>query len=472
MNDVIVKKILPVLIFLLVTAAAVAFIYKDKIFPAQPGQSAEQQSGRGAGGRRGGRRAVDPNRPVTVLTEEAKSQDVPVYLSGVGTVQASNMVNVRPQVGGKLLAVNVREGQDVKAGDVLAQIDPVTYQAAYDQAVAKKAMTEAQLANARRDLERFENLAKTSYGTQKDLDTQKALVAQYEAQTRQDQAAIDSAKANLDFTTIRAPLTGRTGIRVVDVGNIVSANDASGIAFITQIQPIDVVFTLPETYVGELIAAQAQGKVELIATVGNETLGEGALSVIDNRIDEATGTVRLKGSFPNDPVKLWPGQFVNIRLHLKTLTGATVVSSVAVQQGSAGRYVYLAQADNTAKRIDVKVAQENENQAVIAEGIKPGDKVISSGFVNIQDGSKITVESPGGGQRQRGQEPAPQAEGGQPSAQNAPPAGGERRGRRRQQQEQQSKADQPPAGGAAERLPGGTATAAEGNTQAEAKQNQ
>ncbi len=448
------KKILPVLIFLLVTAAAVGFIYKDKIFPQQSGQSAEQQSGGGGGGRRGGRRrAIDPNRPVAVLTEEAKSENVPVYLYGVGTVQASNTVNVRPQVGGRLMTVNVHEGQDVQAGDVLAQIDPVTYQAVYDQAVAKKAMTEAQLANARRDLERFENLAKSTYGTQKDLDTQRALVAQYEAQTRQDQAAIDSAKASLDYTTIRAPLTGRTGIRVVDVGNLVSANDVSGITYITQIKPIDVVFTLPETYISELIAAQANGKVELTATVGGETVGQGPLTVIDNRIDEATGTVKLKGSFPNDPVKLWPGQFVNARLHLKTLENATVVSAVAVQQGAVGRFVYVAQPDNTAKRVDVKVAQEDEHQAVISEGVKPGEKVVTTGFVNIQDGSKITLE----GARPSGEQQPAAGQQSQPSTESTPQQGnGEHRGRR-QRRDDQAAVDKP-AGGAAERLSGEAAT--------------
>jgi membrane fusion protein, multidrug efflux system len=462
-----VKKILPFLIFLLLSAAAVAFIYKDKLMPQQSGgQSAEQGGGGGGGGRRGGRRrgGGDPNRAVTVLAEEAKAQDVPVYLSGVGTVQASNTVNVRPQVGGKLLSVNVREGQEVKAGDVLAQIDPVTYQAIYDQAAAKKAISEALLANARRDLERYENLSKNNYGTQKDLDTQKALVQQYEAQIRQDQASIDSAKANLDFTTIRAPLDGRTGIRVVDVGNIVSAGDSSGITFITQIKPIDVLFTLPEIYVGELLAAQSAGRVALTASVNDQTLGEGALSVIDNRIDEATGTVKLKGSFPNDPVKLWPGQFVNVRLHLKTLPGATVVPSVAVQQGSTGRFVYLAQPDNTAKRMTVKVVQEDENQAVIGEGVKPGDKVITSGFVNIQDGSKITLEGaqPAAPAGQDGAQPAPAADTQLPAE-----GKGERRRRR-----DQAAGEAPPKGGASERLPRGAATGDQNAAPGQPRQSQ
>jgi multidrug efflux system membrane fusion protein len=443
-----VKKLLPTLIFLALTAAAVAFIYKDKLFPQRPGggeQSAEQGRGSGRGRRGGRRRSLDPNRPVAVLAEEARAQDVPVYLSGVGTVQASNTVNVRPQVGGRLTSVKVREGQEVKAGDIVAQIDPVTYQAAYDQAMAKKAMSEAQLANARRDLERYEELAKSTFGTKKDLDTQRALVAQYEAQVRQDQAAIDNAKANLDFTTIRAPLSGRTGIRVVDEGNLVSANDASGIAYITQIQPIDVVFTLPETHVSELIAAQAKGPVGLVASVGGEALAEGALSVIDNRIEEATGTVRLKGSFANQPLTLWPGQFVNIRLHLKTLPNATTVPTVAVQQGAQGRYVYVATPENTAKLAPVKVTQEDEKQAVIAEGLKPGDKVITTGFVNLQDGSKISF----GGEQPQG---APQP--GQPPSAETAPAEGEPRGRRRRER---AEAEGRPTGGAAERLPSGRA---------------
>jgi multidrug efflux system membrane fusion protein len=446
-----VKKILPTLIFLLVTAGAVAFIYKDKIFPAQKGggsQTAEQSGGGGGGGgRRGGgrRRSLDPNRAVSVLAEDAQKQDVPVYLNGVGTVLAYNMATVRPQVGGRLTAVNFREGQDIKAGDVLAQIDPVIYQAVYDQAVAKKAMSEAQLANARRDLERYEDLAKSTFGTKKDLDTQRALVQQYEAQIRQDQAAIDNAKANLDYTTIKAPIDGRTGIRQVDIGNLVSSSDSTGIVIITQIQPISVLFTLPEGNVSNLIAAKAAGPVGLTASAGGAVLGEGGLDVIDNRIEEATGTVKLKGSFPNDPVKLWPGQFVNVRLHLKTLPNATTVPSVAVQQGAQGRYVYVVTPENRAKLTTVKVTQEDEKLAVIGDGLKPGDKVITTGFVNLQDGSKVTIGSEQGTQQPEGA----------PSAGNTPPEG-ERRGRRRR--EQAAGEEGRPTGGAAERLPSERAT--------------
>jgi multidrug efflux system membrane fusion protein len=336
-------------------------------------------------------RRGDPNRAVPILAEAAKTADVPVYLHGVGTVHAYNAATVRAQVSGRLTAVNYREGQDVGRGDVLAQIDPVTYKAAYDQAVARKAMNEALLANARRDLTRYERLAKTDYATRQQADTQQAAVAQLEAQVRQDQAAIDSAKANLDYTTIVAPIGGRTGIRQVDVGNLVTPNDAGGIAVIAQLKPISVLFTLPDTLLGELIAAKERGAVALAASVGGKRVGEGVLEVIDNRIDQGTGTVKLKGTFANEPLSLWPGQFVNIRLHLKTLEGATVVPSAAVQQGAAGRFVYVLQPDDTVKLTPVKVTQEDEHRTVIASGIAPGDRIATAGFSNLQDKQKITL---------------------------------------------------------------------------------
>lgn len=379
------------------TCAAVAFIYEGKIFPKPPGEQAAADGGRG-GGRRSRRGGGDPNRPVVVLAVAAKTADVPVYLSGVGTVQAYNSAAVHAQVGGRLIEVDFAEGQNVKKGDVLAKIDPSTYQAAYDQAVAKKAMTEAVLANARSDLVRYEALQKSKYGSEQQADTQRALVAQSEAQVRQDQAAIDSAKINLDFTTVRAPFDGRAGLRQLDIGNLVTSGDTGSIVVIAQLQPISVLFTLPETYVGDLVEAKAAGKVDLTASVSGKAVGEGELEVIDNRIDQTTGTVRLKGTFPNEKLALWPGQFVNIRVHLRTLRGVTVVPSAAVQQGASGRFVYLTQPDNTVKLTDVEVTQEGEDQAVIAKGIKPDDRVVTSGFANLQDGSKINPtfqESPG-----------------------------------------------------------------------------
>jgi multidrug efflux system membrane fusion protein len=388
-----VKRVLPAFILILVTCAAVAFVYKERLFPKPLGEAAGEEGSRaggGGGGRRSRRGGGDPNRPVVVLAVAAKTADVPVYLNGVGTVQAYNSAAVHAQVSGRLIEVDFAEGQDVKQGDVLARIDPATYKAAYDQAVAKKAMDEATLANAKRDLQRYESLQKSAYASEQQAETQRTLVAQTEAQIRQDQAAIDSAKTNLDLTTIRAPFDGRAGIRELDIGNLVTSGDAGSIVVIAQLQPVSVLFTLPETYVGDLVAAKAAGQVALTASVNGKTVGEGALEVIDNRIDQSTGTVRLKGTFPNDKLSLWPGQFVNIRLHLRTLPGATVAPSAAVQQGASGRFVYVPQPDDTVKLTTVEVTQEAEDLAVIAKGIKPGDRVVTSGFANLQDGAKVT----------------------------------------------------------------------------------
>ncbi len=383
------KRFFPALVLLIVTAALVGFIYKDRIFP-KPTATAEQGGAPGFSRRGGG--PADPSRPVSILAEAASRADVPVYLYGVGTVNAYNSATVRAQVTGRLISVEFQEGQSVKKGAVLARIDPARYQAAYDQAVAKKAMDDSALNNAMADMKRMETLAKSNYTSEQTADAQRAKVEQTRAQLRQDQAAIDSAKTDLDHTIVTAPIDGRTGIRDVDVGNVVTSAEVGGIVTISQLQPISVVFTLPETQISELIASKTAGRVALTASVGGKTIGEGALEVIDSRIDQNTGSVRLKGTFPNEPIALWPGQFVNIRLHLKTLTGATVISSAAVQQGASGRFVYRVQPDNTVKLTPVEVALEDENRAVLASGIEPGDRVATSGFSNLQDGSKVTVD--------------------------------------------------------------------------------
>ena len=387
------RRLLPYLVFLLVTGGLIAFVYKDRIFPPQAGAEGPQQGMTGAPGkgrhgsfRRGG-------QAVPVLAEKARTDNVPVYLSGVGTVQAFNTAIVRTQVSGRLTDVPYKEGQDVKEGDVLAVVDPALYQAAYDQAVAQKAKDEALLANSRQDEKRYSDLVKTNAATQQQADTARWTVHQNEAQVKLDQALIDNAKTNLQWTTIRAPISGRTGIRLVDKGNLVSATDATGIVAITQLRPIAVVFTLPENTVAGVLEAQEKGPVPLQAVTGAGLLGEGTLLVLDNQIDQSTGTVKIKGIFPNDKNRLWPGQFVNVKLKLKTLENAIVVSSVAIQQGANGSYVYLATPENTAKLTYVKVVQEGEKQSVIGEGVAAGDTVITSGFANLQDGSKIKLDS-------------------------------------------------------------------------------
>ena len=387
------RRLLPYLVFLLVTGGLIAFVYKDRIFPPQAGAEGPQQGMTGAPGKGRHGSFRREGQAVPVLAEKARTDNVPVYLSGVGTVQAFNTAIVRTQVSGRLTDVPYKEGQDVKEGDVLAVVDPALYQAAYDQAIAQKAKDEALLANSRQDEKRYSDLVKTNAATQQQADTARWTVHQNEAQVKLDQALIDNAKTNLQWTTIRAPISGRTGIRLVDKGNLVSATDATGIVAITQLRPIAVVFTLPENTVAGVLEAQEKSPVPLQAVTGAGLLGEGTLLVLDNQIDQSTGTVKIKGIFPNDKNRLWPGQFVNVKLKLKTLENAIVVSSVALQQGANGSYVYLATPENTAKLTYVKVVQEGEKQSVIGEGVAAGDTVITSGFANLQDGSKIKLDS-------------------------------------------------------------------------------
>jgi len=401
-----VKRFLPALILSLITAAAVGFIYKDKLLAKLGGEAMTAEQKAPAFGHRGGHGA-GTGRPVSILACAAETAAVPVYLYGVGTVGAYNKATVRAQVSGRLISVEFQEGQTIKKGDVLARIDPAHYQAAYDQAAAKKAMNEAAQENAVADLKRLETLARSNYTSEQAADAQRAKVAQLRAQIRQDEAAIESARTDLEYTVIRAPIDGRTGIREVDVGNLVTPGDAGGIATIAQLQPISVIFTLPETHISELIQAKAAGRVALRASVGGKVIGEGALEVIDNRIDQNTGTIRLKGTFPNRPITLWPGQFVNVRLHLKTLEDATVIPSAAVQQGVSGQFVYRIEPDRTVKLTPVEIAREDENRAVVATGIQAGDKVAISGFANLKDGAKIVVDdTQGTGSAPDGETPA------------------------------------------------------------------
>ncbi|MFK4486835.1 multidrug efflux system membrane fusion protein [Bradyrhizobium sp. USDA 336] len=281
-----------------------------------------------------------PDLPVPVLAASPRIQDVPVYLDGVGAIRALNTVTVRSQVDGKLIAVNFTEGQDVKKGDVLGEIDPAIYQAQYDQAVAKKAQDQAQLANQRIDLARYEQLAASNAGSKQQADTQRALVAQTEALVKADQAAIDNAAATLSYTKIVAPISGRVGLRLVDQGNIIHASDTTGLVVITQLQPIAVWFSLPQQQIMRVNAAAAKGPlaVDVFGNDGITVIDTGKLTGIDNQVDQTTGTLKLKAEFPNANYQLWPGQFVNVRLKVETLTQALVVPTSAVQRGpSRGR---------------------------------------------------------------------------------------------------------------------------------------
>lgn len=330
--------------------------------------------------------------PVSILAEAARTADVPVYLEGVGSAKARNTVTVRAQVDGKLLSVNFKEGQDVRKGDVLAKIDPVTYKAQLDQATAKKALDEALLANSRRDLERYEKVGTLAI-TQQQIDTQRALIAQQEAQIKQDEASIENLDAILGYTDIVAPIDGRTGIRQVDEGNIVHAGDTTGIVVITEIRPISVMFTLPQQNLPTLSRASAVGTLtaEAFTTDSHEMLDTGILQVIDNQVDPTTGTVRLKADFPNTKLQLWPGQFVNVRLLVDTLRNVVVAPTAAVQRGPNGPYVYVVNDDKTVTMRTVKVAQQDEKDAVFAEGVKADENVVTSGFSRLEDGAKVKI---------------------------------------------------------------------------------
>jgi multidrug efflux system membrane fusion protein len=335
---------------------------------------------------------IESDGPVPVLAAAAGVADVPVYLDGVGTVRALNMVTVHTLVDGTLTAVNFHKGQDVKTGEVLARIDPRTYQAQLDQAVAKKALDEAQLANARLDLERYSNLIKTNAATRQQLDTQRAMVAQLEAQVKLDQGAIDNAKTYLDYCTIVSPLNGRTGLRLVDQGNIVHAADLSGIVVVTQIQPIAVLFTLPQQLLPRVNKAFGSGPLTAEATASDSkvVLDRGTLTVINNQVDPTTGTVQLKAEFPNVDLQLWPGQFVNVRLLIDTLHRAVTVSSAAIQRGPNGPFVYVVQADGTASVRPVSVAQQDENRTVVI-GVTASEDVVTTGFGQLANGRKVQV---------------------------------------------------------------------------------
>ena len=332
--------------------------------------------------------------PVPVVAGRVVQKDVPIYLDGLGTVQAFNAVTIHVRVDGELKKVAFTEGQDVKAGDVLAQIDPDPFRAQLEQAEAKKAQDEAQLANARLDLQRDAEQIAAKIVSQQVYDTQKAVVNQLTAQVQADQAAVDSAKVQLNYTTIVSPLDGRTGVRLVDQGNIVHANDANGLVVVAQLKPISVVFTLPEQMLPAVQKEQAAGAIAVLAVDrDNRTvLGTGQLVVVDNQIDVTTGTIRLKATFPNEDLRLWPGQFINARLLLTTRKGGLVVPAAVVQRGPDGPYAFVIKADKDEKVVaiqPVKVAQMENGEALIDEGLQADDEVVVDGQYRLQPGSKV-----------------------------------------------------------------------------------
>jgi multidrug efflux system membrane fusion protein len=310
-------------------------------------------------------------------------------------VRALNLVTVRTQVNGTLVRLAFREGKDVKKGDVLAEIDPTIYKAQLDQQTAKKALDEAILANSKVDLERYANLLKTNAVTKQQYDTQKATIDQQEAQLRVDQGLIDNQRAYLNWCAITSPIDGRTGIRQVDQGNIVSTTDPNGIVVVTQLQPIAVLFNLPQQQLSRINKAFAKGSLGVQATeADNRTVVDtGTLQVVNNQVDQTTGTVQYKAEFPNQDMQLWPGQFVNVRLLLDTLRQVVVVPVAAVQRGPNGIFVYVVQPDGTVKLTNVTLSLQDDTRAVIAGGVAAADRVVISGFGQIANGRKVTVST-------------------------------------------------------------------------------
>ncbi|RYJ03815.1 MAG: efflux RND transporter periplasmic adaptor subunit [Acetobacteraceae bacterium] len=333
--------------------------------------------------------------PVPVTVVPAQRQDVPIMLDAIGTVQAFNTITVRAQVDGQLTEIAFREGQMVKKGDLLARIDPRSYQAALDQAVAKKAQDEALLANARLDLQRYTTLARNEGVSRQQQDTQRATVAQYEAVVASDQALIDSARTQVSFTTIRSPIDGRVGLRLVDQGNLLRSGDATGIVTVSQLQPIAVTFTLPQQEIGRVLEALGRGTVAVQAlrpaggSAGNAAPIMGELLTIDSAVDATTGTIKLKATFGNEDGRLWPGAFVSVRLRIDTVPNAVTVPLVAVQRGPDGAYAFVLKGDQTVEQRPLQLGVLTSSEAVVRRGVEPGEKVVTSGALRLNAGATV-----------------------------------------------------------------------------------
>jgi len=339
--------------------------------------------------------APQPSDAVPVVTASATRQDVPEFADGVGTVQAYNSVLIRSRVDGALMQVPVKEGQEVKQGDLIAVIDPRPYQAALDAATAKKTQDEATLANARRDLTRYASLAKQSFASQQQLDTQQATVAQQTAAVQADQAAIETAQLNLAYCYITSPIPGRVGLRLVDPGNLVHATDSTGIVSVTQDHPIAAVFTLPQEDLPEIAETMAGGAPRVLAfsSDGKRQLDTGTLLAPNNQVDASTGTIQLKAEFPNAKNTLWPGQFVDAHLQVATARDAVTVPPAAIQHGPDGLYVYVVKSDGTAAQQPVAVGYQTASLAVVTKGLNGGEAVVTDGAMRLQPGTRVTQAS-------------------------------------------------------------------------------
>jgi multidrug efflux system membrane fusion protein len=377
------------LIALLIVGATAWYVITPRA-PA-PTAAAKGALGGGPGGRRGDGDAA-ARGPLPVAIAPVRSREFPLYLSALGNVTARNTVTVRPRVEGQLARVLFTEGQLVKAGDLLAEIDPRPFEVQVTQANGQLARDQAQLTNARIDLERYQTLLRQDSIAKQQVDTQEALVRQYQGSVEADRGAVENAKLQLSYTKITAPLGGRLGLRQVDPGNMVRASDTNGLVVITQVQPINVLFSIPEdrlTAVRRRLQADATLPVDAYDRDGKVKLASGKLLTIDNQIDPATGTIKLKAEFANGDNALFPNQFVNVRMHVDTLANANVVPTPAVQRGSPGTFVYRVNDDDTVSVQPVKLGPVDGETTVIAEGVKAGDRVVVDGTDKLRDGAKI-----------------------------------------------------------------------------------
>jgi len=374
------KKSRPILWIVIIAAVAGGGYYGWKRFSvheAEKAQAAQKGAPRVAA--------------VPVSISPVEKADFPVYLTGLGTVQGFNTVQVRTRVDGQIDKIAFTEGQMVKQGDLLVEIDPRPFRAALDQAKAKKAQDEANLANANLDLQRYTKLGE--FATRQQTDTQRSTVAQLTAQIAADEAAIANAQTQLDYTQVKSPITGVAGLRQVDIGNIVNASSQTGIVTVAQIEPITVIFTAPEDQLPYISEGQKSGELKVIAftTDGKKTLAEGKLAVINNQVDTTSGTIRLKAVFDNKEHTLWPGQSVSTRLLVRTLKDATIVPDDAVQHSTNGLYAYTVSQDNKAEVRKIKVTYSIDGRSVIDEGLSPGQQVITGGQYKVQPGSLVST---------------------------------------------------------------------------------
>ena len=376
-------------VWILLIALIVGGVVAYRLYsPSQPA-AAQQGGGRGFGA----------GMPASVAAAKVLQQDVPFYLTGLGSVTAFNTVTLHSRVDGQIMQVMFREGQFVREGDVLIEIDPRPYQVALTQAEGQLAKDLASQNDAKVDLTRYQQLWQEGVIARQQLDSQQATVGQFDGAIQSDKAQIDNAKLQLTYSKITAPISGRVGLRLVDSGNIVHASDANGMVVITQVQPIAVIFTLPEDQLPQVVAEMKnrQLAVEAYSRDNDTKLAEGRLLTIDNQIDQTTGTIRLKAQFDNANLSLWPNQFVNIRLFLNVRKDARVIPAAAVQKGTQGSFVYVVKSDGTVDLRSVQVDFTEGNNAIIRQGLQPGESVVVDGQDKLQQGSKVSVRGGGNG---------------------------------------------------------------------------